>query len=242
MFNNIAIIGSSGAIGGAFTKHLSKLDSNNITIHAFSRNNNELKERIPNVMYHTIDYTQEASIAKAAILASTNTLLDMVIVTIGILHDSELLPEKSLRELTAEKFNRLFHINTILPALVAKHFLPKLNRERRSIFAMLSARAGSISDNHLGGWYAYRASKAALNMIIKNAAIEIARHNKQAIILGLDPGTVDSNLSKPFQAYVPASKLLTPEFSVSKLIEVLQNLTVEQSGKCFDWNGKEVKP
>ena len=126
--------------------------------------------------------------------------------------------------------------------MVAKHFLPKLNKENRSIFAALSARVGSISDNQLGGWYAYRTSKAALNMVIKNAAIEIGRLNKKAIIVGLHPGTVDSNLSMPFQGNVPDGKLFTPEYSVQKLLQVLTNLTSEQSGKCFAWDGTEVKP
>jgi NAD(P)-dependent dehydrogenase (short-subunit alcohol dehydrogenase family) len=166
----------------------------------------------------------------------------MVIVATGILYENKIMPEKSLRDLSAEKFLRLFEVNTILPALVLKHFIPRLNRENRSVFAALSARVGSISDNKLGGWYAYRASKVALNMIIKNAAIEIHRKNKQAIIVGLHPGTVDSNLSKPFQSNVPDGKLFTPDYSVKMLLEVLSNLTSESSGRCFSWEGKEVEP
>jgi NAD(P)-dependent dehydrogenase (short-subunit alcohol dehydrogenase family) len=165
-----------------------------------------------------------------------------VIVATGLLHDGELVPEKSLRDLSAEKFLRLFEVNTILPALVGKYFLPKLNRENKSIFAALSARVGSISDNQLGGWYAYRASKAALNMIIKNAAIEIGRQNKQAVIVGLHPGTVDSRLSKPFQSNVADGQLFTPAFSAQKLLEVLETLTQEKSGKCFAWDGQEITP
>jgi NAD(P)-dependent dehydrogenase (short-subunit alcohol dehydrogenase family) len=110
--------------------------------------------------------------------------------------------------------------------LVAKHFLPKLNRENLSVFTALSARVGSISDNQLGGWYAYRASKAALNMVIKNAAIEIGRRNNKVIIVGLHPRTVDSNLSRPFQGNVPDGKLFTPKYSVQKLLEILSTLTL----------------
>ena len=175
-------------------------------------------------------------------IASKDALLDMVIVATGILHEGEMMPEKSLKDLNAEKFHRLFEVNTIAPILIAKHFLPKLNRETRSIFAALSARVGSISDNHLGGWYSYRASKAALNMVIKNLAIEISRSNKKAIIVGLHPGTVDSNLSKPFQRNVPQRKLFKSEYSTQKLLEVLANLTSKQSGKCFAWDGKEILP
>lgn len=129
-----------------------------------------------------------------------------------------------------------------MPALIAKHLLPKLNKDHPAIFAALSARVGSISDNQLGGWYAYRASKAALNMIIKNAAIEVGRRNRKAIVVGLHPGTVDSDLSKPFQGNVADGKLFTPEDSAQKLLEVLRSLGPEQTGKCFAWDGKEVLP
>jgi NAD(P)-dependent dehydrogenase (short-subunit alcohol dehydrogenase family) len=117
-----------------------------------------------------------------------------------------------------------------------------LNKKKRSIFTALSARVGSISDNQLGGWYSYRASKSALNMILKNAAIETNRSNKKAIIVGLHPGTVESNLSDPFKKNVPEGKLFTPDYSAQKLLAVLSSLTIEQSGKCFAWDGKEIFP
>lgn len=227
---NIAIIGASGAIGSAFTKLLSEKHPN-ASLFAFSRNGE-----------HSIDYSSEDSIAEAAELAAKEKPLDVVVVASGILHDGELMPEKSLRDLAAEKFHRIFEVNTITPALIAKYFLPKLNKDQPSIFATLSARVGSISDNQLGGWYSYRASKVALNMVIKNAAIEVGRRNKKAIIVGLHPGAVDSDLSKPFQGNVADGKLFTPEYSAGKLLEVLENLSPEQTGKCFAWDGKEVLP
>jgi NAD(P)-dependent dehydrogenase (short-subunit alcohol dehydrogenase family) len=239
MINNIVIVGASGAIGSSFTLQLS-VSYPNATIHAFSQQ--EPEKVLPNVTYHRINYQDETSIEESALIASKDAKLDMVIVATGILHDGALLPEKSLKELSAEKFQYLFEANTILPSLIAKHFLPKMNSVSLSIFAVLSARVGSISDNYLGGWYAYRASKAALNMIIKNAAIEIRRSNKKTIIVGLHPGTVDSNLSSPFQGSIPDKKLFTPEYSVQKLLQVLTTLTSEQSGKCFAWDGTEVKP
>ena len=239
MVNTIAIIGSSGAIGSALTKQLSVLHPA-ATIHAFARNQSEKSSL--NIIRHSIDYENETSIEDAASRASQDAPLDRVIVATGMLHDGELMPEKSLRDLSAQKFQRLFEVNTILPALIAKHFLPVLNRNNRSIFAALSARVGSISDNQLGVWYAYRASKAALNMIVMNAAIEIGRRNKQSIIVGLHPGTTNSGLSKPFQANVPDGKLFKPEFAATKLLEVLGNLTPDHSGKCFAWDGKEIKP
>lgn len=227
---NIAIVGASGAIGSAFASVLSERYPN-AYLHQFSRNS-----------AHLIDYSDEASIAEAANIASKERALDLVIVATGMLHDDKIKPEKSLKDLSAEKFHRLFQVNTITPALVAKHFLPKLNRAQSAVFAALSARVGSISDNRLGGWYAYRASKAALNMVIKNAAIELARRNKHAIVVGLHPGTVNSPLSEPFQANVPEPKLFKPRYSAEKMLLVLEALKPDQSGKCYAWDGQEVLP
>ncbi len=227
---NIAVVGSSGAIGGAFVQLLSQ-QFPDAELHSFSRSQDNL-----------FDYTDEASIAEAADTASKRGPLDLVIVATGILHDGEITPEKSLKDLSAEKFHRLFEANTITPALIAKHFLPTLNRTRPSRFAALSARVGSISDNQLGGWYAYRASKAALNMVIKTAAIETGRRNRQAIVVGLHPGTVESTLSLPFQANVANGKLFTPDYAAQKLLDVLETLTPDHSSKCFAWDGKEILP
>lgn len=228
--HNIAIVGSSGAIGHSFQLLLSKRYPD-ATLFAFSQHGNK-----------NIDYNDEKSMEAAAELSAQYKPLDLVIVTNGMLHNVDIMPEKSLKDLSAAKFQHLFKVNTITPALIAKYFLPKLNSTNRSIFAALSARVGSISDNKLGGWYAYRASKAALNMMIKNTSIEIARKNKNAIIVGLHPGTVDSELSKPFQRNVAADKLFTPDYAVQKLLEVLENLIPSQTGKCFAWDGSEILP
>ncbi|MDP2192972.1 MAG: SDR family NAD(P)-dependent oxidoreductase [Alphaproteobacteria bacterium] len=227
---NIAVIGASGGIGKAFIEVLSKQYPNS-HLYPFSRTTG-----------YKIDYAMEDSIAEAANIASTTGPLDLVIVANGILHTQDMMPEKSIKELSREKFQTIFEINTIVPALIAKYFLPHLNRDNTSIFAALSARVGSISDNHLGGWYAYRSSKAALNMIIKNGAIEIGRRNKNAIIVGLHPGTVDTNLSRPFHKTIPIDQLLTPHQSVEKLLGVLASLTPNDSGKCFAWDGEEILP
>lgn len=239
MIKNIAVIGGSGAIGSAFVRLLSTKHPN-ACIHVFSRQ--PLETTLPGVIHHMMDYQNENSIAQAASSASEEASLDAVIVTTGLLHDGEMRPEKSLRECSAEKYQLMFAANTIFPALVAKYFIPRLNTEKRSVFAALSARVGSISDNRLGGWYAYRASKAALNMIIKNAAIEAARRHKQAIIVGLHPGTVESDLSRHFQANVPEGKLFTPDFSAEKLWQVLETLEPEHSGRCYAWDGQEIPP
>ena len=224
---NIAIIGSSGAIGGAFAKLLEEKFPHS-SLHRFSKSQGSL------------DYSSEDAMQQAAKRAVESEALDLVVVACGILHQSELMPEKSLKDLSKEKFETLFQANLITPALLAKHFIPHLNKQQKSVFAVLSARVGSISDNKLGGWYAYRASKAGLNMCLKNAAIETARSNKQAIIVGLHPGTVESNLSKPFQARVPEGKLFSPDYSAQKLLQVIDSLTPQHTGCVFAWDGTEV--
>ena len=160
----------------------------------------------------------------------------------GLLHDPErdIFPERSLRHLEMDKMQAVFVANAFGPALLMKHLLPKLPRQRPAIFASLSARVGSISDNRLGGWYAYRAAKAAHNMFLKTAALEAAYRQKQAVIVGLHPGTVETGLSEPFKGNVPSEKLFTPDQSAGYLLDVLSGLSAEDSGKVFDWRGQEV--
>lgn len=239
MLKNIVIIGSSGALGSAFTNQIA-LSNPQAVIHAFSSKECHIENE--NVIVHLIDYDSESSIESAALSASNEFPLDLVIVTTGILHDGDLLPEKSLKVLSAEKMHILFNANTVLPAIIAKHFTPHLNRNTPSFFAILSARAGSISDNQFGGWYSYRASKAALNMIIKNLAIEVGRRNKKAVIVGLHPGTVDSKLTQPYQKNIPEGQLFSADYSALKLLDVLFALKPENSGQFFAWDGEEIAP
>ncbi len=236
---NIAIIGASGAVGAGFV-HLLSARQDTGTLHAFARR--PFVSDKTNVFHHQIDIEQEDSIETAAAVASGEGPLDLVIVATGILHTADFQPEKSLRDLSAEKLARVFAVNTTGPALVAKHFLPLLHRERRCVFAALTARVGSISDNELGGWYAYRASKAALNMILKTASIEVARRNKHAIVVGLHPGTVQSELSRPFSKSVKPEKLFTGEYSVGQLLNVIDTLQPEHSGRIYAWDGNEIAP
>lgn len=233
----IAVIGASGALGQEFTKQFAHQEDVE-KVYTFSRSGQTFQHE--KVSSHQLDFEDESALAKAAEEASQAEGMDLVLVTTGILHENEMMPEKSLKEITTEKLSRLYHVNTILPTMIMKHFLPHLKKDQKAIFAAISARVGSISDNELGGWYSYRASKAALNMLLKCASIELARKNKQAIIVGLHPGTVASNLSKPFQAGVAPDKLFTPEESVSKLINTLESLSPEDTGKCFAYDGKEI--
>lgn len=187
------------------------------------------------------ELTDEASIARAAAqVQATGLPVRLVIVATGLLHNGAIKPEKTWRQLDAAALAKSFAINATGPALVAKHFLPLLPRDRRAVFAALSARVGSIGDNRLGGWHSYRASKAALNMMLRNLAIELGRTHRQAIVAGLHPGMVDTGLSEPFQKGVSENKLFTPDYSAERMLSVLEGLEPHDSGGVFAWDGKRV--
>ena len=240
MKKTVAIIGSSGAIGNAVAEIL--LDDDGVeAIYRFSRNDsNENSDRVKNLY---IDIEDEESIKDCIKNLSKDIKFDLVFVATGILHnDNDIFPEKSIRDISQSKLEKVLLVNTIGPALVGKYFIPYLRKNSKSIFAFLSARVGSISDNKLGGWYSYRASKTALNQIIKNFSIEVRRSNPNAIFIGLQPGTVKSFLSKPFEKNVRPGNLFTPEYSATKMLEVIDNLSIEDTGKVYAWDGEEIQP
>jgi NAD(P)-dependent dehydrogenase (short-subunit alcohol dehydrogenase family) len=231
------VVGSSGGIGAAMVDAL--VESEQVSrIHALSRTGRSHPS--PKVANLTFDFTDEDSLIAAAQALQEVKPFDIVIVATGLLQGDGISPEKNLRALSHDGFAKSFEINTVGPAMTAKYFVPLLRRDEKAVFAALSARVGSISDNRLGGWYAYRASKAALNMVLKTLAIEIGRRFKNQIIIGLHPGTVDTDLSKPFQGNVPEGKLFTPEFSAESLLKVVDGLSADDSGNLFDWAGKQV--
>lgn len=231
------VIGASGGIGGAVATELAaRIDISEVI--CLSRSG-RMPEGPKLVAGPTIDVTDETSIASAFEQLKSGPPIRLVFVAIGILSDGEgLQPEKSYRHQTLQAFERVFAINTFGPAMVARHALELLPRDGRTMLAMLSARVGSISDNQIGGWHAYRASKAALNMLLKNYAVELGRRNKEFISVGLQPGTVDTELSRPFQS--SARQIMTPQESAQRLVSVLASLTPDQSGSVFDHAGEFV--
>ena len=186
------------------------------------------------------DLTDEASIAAAVAEAAADGPLHLVLVATGVLHAAALQPERTWRSLSAASMTEAFAINTIGPALVAKHALPRLASGEKAVLGFLSARVGSIEDNRLGGWHSYRASKAALNMVMRTLAVELAQRNKTAACVSLHPGTVDTALSRPFQASVAAAKLFSPAQSAGYLLAVIDGLTPAQSGRAFAWDGAQI--
>lgn len=233
--SEVAVIGAQGGIGRALVSRLSQHPAIS-TLHAFARRPDEVWAG-DKIAPAPMDLTDEASIKAAARKLNAPRL---VVVASGILHDATHRPEKSWRELDAEWLERAMRINAFGPALIAKHFLPKLPRDGKSVFAVLSARVGSIGDNQLGGWYGYRASKAALNMLVKTLSIELGRTHPQACALCLHPGTVDTALSGPFQRGVPSDRLFTPDYSAECLLRVIDNADASMSGGFYAWDGQPI--
>lgn len=236
MEKQAVVFGASGGIGGAFVAQLAA-DPSIARIYAGSRRPGASTDA--KLVPFAFDLTDEASIAAAA--AAVEGQVDLVFVATGMLHRSGgPSPEKALRALDGAAMAELFAINTIGPALIAKHFAPLLPRDRRGVFAALSARVGSIADNRLGGWHSYRASKAALNMLMVNLAIELRRTHPHAVVAALHPGTVDTGLSAPFQRGLVPEKLFDTERSARYLLAVLNGLLPEDSGGLFAWDGTRI--
>ena len=226
MSGSAIVIGARGGIGRAIADALEEEDGHK-AVYRFARSSGDL------------DLTDEASIAAAA--RGVTIAPTLIIVATGLLHDGEQGPEKALGDLDPAWLARQFAVNAIGPALIAKHFVPLLPKTGGT-FAALSARVGSITDNRLGGWYGYRAAKAALNQLIRTIAIETRRTNDRAVIVGLHPGTVDTALSKPFQGSVAPGQLFTPDRAALQLLDVIEGLGVKDSGRIFDWQGAEIAP
>lgn len=231
-----AVFGASGGIGRALCEALAARGCERI--HAGSRSGEGPNgSRFRNFAF---DLADEASIAGAAASLKDDPP-EWVIVATGVLTLADGTgPERTYKRLDARTMAEVFALNTIGPALVAKHMLPLMPRAAPFTFAALSARVGSISDNRLGGWHSYRASKAALNMLLKNFALEMARTHPEGVIVGLHPGTVDSALSQPFQSGLAEGQLTRPDDAAANLLGVLARLTPAQSGRVFDFRGEEV--
>jgi NAD(P)-dependent dehydrogenase (short-subunit alcohol dehydrogenase family) len=231
-----AVFGASGGIGAALCARLAAGGAQ--VVHAGSRRG----EGPPGSALRpfAFDLADEASIAAAA-AAMRDDPPEWVIIATGVLTLADGTgPERTYKRLDPAAMAEVFALNTIGPAMIAKHMLALMPRGRRFTLAALSARVGSVGDNRLGGWHSYRASKAALNMLLRNFAIEMARTHPDSVIVGLHPGTVDSALSAPFQTGLPEGQLTAPDVAAANLLAVLAGLGPAQSGRVFDFRGTEV--
>ena len=218
-----AVVGATGGIGAALCDGL---EARGASVVRLSRSG---------AGGVVLDYDRPQTIEAAA---SLDEPLDGLIVATGVLRGEGAEPEKSLRDLDAERLARAYHVNAIGPAIVLRHFLPLMRRDAVTRAGVVTAKVGSIEDNRLGGWYGYRAAKAAANQIVRTAAIEHARRWPDGIVVALHPGTVDTGLSKPFQR--SATSLFTPEESADKMLGVLSGLTPADTGGFFSHDGERL--
>ena len=218
------VIGASGAIGKAFVEHLQN-QSHCSCVVVLHRNS------IP-----ALDLTDETSIQIAADAIKDQGPFHLIVHAAGILHQQDFMPEKKIGDLNFEQMKTTFMVNTFGPAIVLRHF-SKLLDKQRGVFVLLSAKVGSIEDNRLGGWYSYRASKAALNMMIKTAAIEIKRNQPNATVIAMHPGTVNSALSQPFRGAEIGRPALQ---AASEMLEVIDKLNEQDTGRFISYNGEHL--
>ncbi len=235
----VVLAGASGAIGQALQRQLLALP-NLVQLYALSRSP-ELKNLDARITVVRLDSTCADDLnAFKQQLQADRACINVVINTVGLLHSATVKPEKSLSQLDFTVLAHSFSVNALAPIMLLQAVLPSLDKQNPAWIAHLSARVGSIQDNRLGGWYSYRASKAAQNQLIKTASIELKRTHPQLTCLQLHPGTVDSALSKPFQSQLKPAQLFTPEQSASFLLSVIASKTPLDTGTFWDWNNTAI--
>jgi NAD(P)-dependent dehydrogenase (short-subunit alcohol dehydrogenase family) len=248
----VLVVGATGGIGGGFVRQW-LADDRIGCVFATYRDRDRAADLFAlqavagdRLVCLPCDPTIEANIVATIERISEQTdRLHAIVHCVGMLHEATthtppVSPEKSLRHINRDQLLRYFEVNSIPTVLLAKHLQCLLKHRDPSVFATISAKVGSIGDNQLGGWYGYRASKAALNMLVRNIAIELRRSRPEAIVVALHPGTTDTGLSQPFQGNVPAEKLFSIDRTVSQLLNVIEGLTIEDSGEFFSWDGSRL--
>ncbi len=237
----VLIVGATGGIGQAYCELIAEQFPDAKLIR-MARDVRKLVDLDVLTEDLAVDLSNESSIEAGVSMLPEKSEIDLIFIATGWLHDDVHQPEKSFRSLSADQLHKSYQINTFGPALLIKCLLARLNPKHPVALGVLTARVGSISDNRLGGWYSYRSSKAALNMLLKNFAIECARLKRSVVIVGLQPGTTDTNLSAPFQRGVSPEDLQTVEYTASQLIKVMSALEPKDSGLLFDFLGLSFDP
>ena len=244
---NALVVGASQGIGLGFVRALLQKDNFQRIFATYRSQSNTsdllaLQEQYGDRLECLqVDITDESQIiAGVKQIQESVKQIHLAIYCVGVLHEGNLTPEKSLRQIKPENLIYSFQVNSIGAVLLAKHLMTLFKKSERSIFASISAKVGSIGDNRLGGWYGYRASKAALNMFLKTTAIEYSRRCPKTIVVALHPGTTDTRLSQPFQKNVPPGKLFPVKHTVDLLSKVIANLEMKDSGEFFAWDGSKL--
>jgi NAD(P)-dependent dehydrogenase (short-subunit alcohol dehydrogenase family) len=237
----VLVIGASGGIAGALIqKTLTSNAGNSVLAVSRTIGNSAIDSRKGGVQWKQSDYSESSIATICSQLAEDRASIERVFICNGLLHDTDLFPEKRLEDCDAESLHTIMHVNAIVPLLWLKHLKPVLQSKHPCVVTVFSARVGSIEDNRLGGWYAYRASKAALNMLLKTAAIEYRRNSPDIKFLAFHPGTTDTYLSKPFQKGVSPQQLFEPKFVADKLFTIIENLPAEPLLNYLDWDGRPI--
>jgi flavin reductase (DIM6/NTAB) family NADH-FMN oxidoreductase RutF/NAD(P)-dependent dehydrogenase (short-subunit alcohol dehydrogenase family) len=237
----VLVIAASGGIGASYCENI-VTQYPDAQLIRMSRSTKKLSSLGSNVLDIEVDLCNDGSIDDAISALPNNIAIDWIFVASGWLHDENMKPEKTYRSLTRQQLLHSYNVNAAGPALFISRLLSKVDKKNPIKIGVLSARVGSVSDNRLGGWHSYRASKSALHMLIKNIAIECNNTRKPIIIVGLQPGTTDTALSAPFQKNLSAAQLQTPEFTAKNLIKVMSALEKDDSGKLFDFEGFPFEP
>lgn len=235
------IIGANSGIGKAISAELLINGAENLIL--ISRNLDEYcKNLYLNAQkIHAPDYSEHAiELAVNAIEYCVENPITRIFICHGVLHNDDIQPEKCLENINTASFESLLTINALTPLLWLKYLTPRLTSKVPCKITVFTARIGSISDNRLGGWYSYRASKAALNMMLKTAAIELARRSKNIKLIAFHPGTTDTNLSKPFQKNVAKNKLFTCAFVANQLLNIVKNTDIDGKLSYLDWQGEQI--
>lgn len=235
------VVGAAGGLGMAVMQRLQqKQRTLGNDVYAVSRRTSPLTPTNDRLIWQQCDYSEWQIRRICSQLKEDRVTFSEVVICNGVLHGDSYWPEKKLEELAPDALLEVFRSNALVPILWLKHLLPLLSRACSCKVAVFSARVGSIEDNRLGGWYSYRASKAALNMLLRSAAVEYARRAKHVKLLAFHPGTTDTPLSKPFQQRVPADKLFSPDFVAERLLTIMDELPVDGELAYLDWAGKPI--
>ncbi len=237
----IILFGASSSIAQAYEKHLQALNKITPEFDIICISSNNLPTKSLTTQYIT-DYSKESLTDIINSIKQQTSNLHQVIIFNGQLHNDHHMPEKKLEDINSDYFTQLMHSNTMVPMLCLQSLIPLLNHHTHCTITALSARVGSLNDNKLGGWYTYRATKAALNMLFKTSAIELHRRAKNTKLILFHPGTTDTNLSKPFQRNVPEGKLFTSSFVAEQLFKITNNCDLKYNGEVayLDWQGKTI--